>query len=162
MRISTCASLAALLWVATGAASAEPPRGAEPTTATVQGAAQLFLISLASGELSRALDVLDEKVVIYESGAAEHSRAEYAREHLALDAAFLARTKHKHLEHDVQEWGDRGMFLSRYEQSGEKDGKPFVVTGATTMLLHKGDSGWRITHIHWSSHDQERLRCLSN
>lgn len=133
------------------ASAAAGPPGTPPTTDTMQGAAQRFLIALAQGNREMALDVLDEHVTIFENGRAELSREEYAREHLAKDSEFLQSTRHSHLGHEVMDFGDHGVFLTRYRQSGERDGKAFSVLGATTMVLERTPEGWRIVHIHWSS-----------
>lgn len=144
--LATCASL----FCAITAAAAGPP-GQIPTADTMQGAAQRFLIALAQGNREVALEVLDERVTIFENGRAELSREEYAREHLAKDSEFLQSTKHSHLGHEVMDFGDHGVFLTRYRQTGERDGKAFAVLGATTMVLERTADGWRIVHIHWSS-----------
>lgn len=138
------------LFCALASAAAGPP-GAPPTTDTMQGAAQRFLIALAQGDREMALGVLDERVTIFENGRAELSREEYAREHLAKDSEFLQSTRHSHLGHEVMDFGDHGVFLTRYRQSGERDGQAFAVLGATTMVLKHTPDGWRIVHIHWSS-----------
>lgn len=136
--LAACASL----FCAITSAAAGPP-GQIPTADTMQGAAQRFLIALAQGNREVALEVLDERVTIFENGRAELSREEYAREHLAKDSEFLQSTKHSHLGHEVMDFGDHGVFLTRYRQSD--------VLGATTMVLKRTPEGWRIVHIHWSS-----------
>src|SRR5215207_2299136 len=54
-----------------------------------------FSHALAEGDTQRASALLDPNVLIYEGGAAERSREEYAAHHLGADAAFLKSTQYQ-------------------------------------------------------------------
>jgi len=60
------------------------------------------------------------------------------------DRFFTART--------ARVGGDVAWVASESELRVEKDGKATSVASAETMVLRSTASGWKIVHIHWSSH----------
>src|SRR5215213_1641048 len=72
-------------------------QGASLSEGTLEQSALVdrFSHALADGDTQRAGALLDPNVLIYESGAAERSREEYAAHHLGADAAFLKSTQYK-------------------------------------------------------------------
>lgn len=109
-----------------------------------------FFRALASGDSKSASGLLDSKVLIYESGGAERSRAEYESHHLGADAAFLKTATHRMLSRAGDAIGDLAWIAteSRLTTQGVKAAD---LVSTETMVLRKTSQGWRIVHIHWSS-----------
>lgn len=111
-----------------------------------------FFAALSSGDLEQAGAHLDPDVIILESGGAEHSAAEYLGGHAKGDAQFLKGAHHVLLRRTARVTGDVVWVASEGELRLEKDGKPTTIASTETMVLRLGEGGWRIVHIHWSSH----------
>ena len=111
-----------------------------------------FHEALAAGDRSRALELLDPAVVIFEQGGAEVSRDEYASQHLADDIEFSRATSSKVLDQRTQAKAKSAWVLTRSETNGSFRGKDVASRGVETMVLEKRGGAWRIVHIHWSSH----------
>ncbi len=110
-----------------------------------------FHEALASGDRDVVLGLLDLEVRIFESGGVERSRDEYASHHLGADMEFSAATSREIVEQAKGEAGDAGWVLTRSETSGTFREKEIDLLGTETVLLRRGERGWRIVHIHWSS-----------
>ncbi len=118
---------------------------------TPQQTVALFHEALASGDRARVLEVVDPEVVIFESGGAELSRDEYASHHLEADMAFSAATMRTVVEQKEDHAGDTAWVLTRSETQGTFRDKEIDSFGTETVVLRRGEHGWRIVHIHWSS-----------
>ncbi|MEM8962480.1 MAG: nuclear transport factor 2 family protein [Acidobacteriota bacterium] len=116
------------------------------------GTVEAFHRALASDDSARALTLLAEDVVVFESGHAELSREEYEREHLAIDIEFSKTTERAIADRSHRVVGDQAWVLTRAEVSGTFRDRPIHSMLNETMLLHRHDDSWRITHIHWSTH----------
>jgi len=114
-----------------------------------------FHEALASGNRDAVLSLLDPGVVIFEQGGAEMSRDEYASHHLGGDIEFSRVTSRKVVEQRTQGKGKNAWVLTISETSGSFRGKDVSSRNVETMVLERTPSGWRIVHIHWSSHHQE-------
>lgn len=110
-----------------------------------------FHKALVAGDPEAVLRFLDPDVVIFESGGAELSRDEYASHHLGADMEFSAATRRTVVEQKKGEAGDSAWVLTRSETSGTFREKEIDILGAETVLLRRGEHGWRVVHIHWSS-----------
>lgn len=119
-------------------------------TAEPVAVVERFFQLLASGDTRSASGLLDPSVVIFESGGAERSRAEYASHHLGADSQFLKTVKHELLSRTGDARGDLAWVAteSRLTASGKQ---PADLVSTETMVLRKAQGGWRIVHIHWSS-----------
>ena len=109
-----------------------------------------FLQTLASGDTDSANALLDANVLIFESGAAERSRQEYAAHHLGADAAFLKSTQYRVLSRTSGAAGDLAWVATEAHLTSSGS-KPIDLITTETMILRKTVSGWRIVHVHWSS-----------
>jgi ketosteroid isomerase-like protein len=131
---------------------AAPPANAALPASTVEPVATVerFFRALATGDTKSASSLLVPGVLIYESGGAERSRAEYESHHLGADAAFLKSAQHQLMSRTGDALGDLAWVATetRLQKSGEK---PVDVLSTETMVLKKTSDGWRIVHIHWSS-----------
>ena len=94
--------------------------------------------------------MLADDVIIFEGGGIERSAEEYANHHMLSDMKYLAAIESKKLEHQVFISGDMAYSISRSKTSGTYKDKKVDYTGMETMTLKSTDSGWKITHIHWS------------
>ena len=115
-----------------------------------------FHEALASGDRDRVLALLDPGVVIFEQGGAEMSREDYASQHLDEDIEFSRSTSQKVIDQRAHAEGKSAWVLTISETTGSFHGKDVSSRNAETMVLEKTSQGWRIAHIHWSSHHQER------
>ena len=125
-----------------------------------------FQAALRAGDIDRAAAYLDPGVVILESGGAEHSRDEYLAVHAPADAQFLKTVKITPGRRTARIEGDLAWVASLSEFEFEKEGQVAFIASAETMVLRRDAAGWKIVHIHWSSHSREvrrgRLSCLIN
>jgi len=110
-----------------------------------------FQSLLAKGDTQGAAGLLDPAVLIYESGEAEKSRAEYASHHLQADAEFLKGARVRTISRTGDAVGDLAWIATDSELTVQ-GAKPMVVITTETMLLKRAQGSWRIAHIHWSSH----------
>jgi ketosteroid isomerase-like protein len=114
-----------------------------------------FQAALVAGDIGRAAAHLDPRVVILESGGAEHSREEYLAGHAQADSEFLRAATINPGLRTVRVEGSTAWVASESLLELERDGEPVTVGSAETMVLARGAGGWRIVHIHWSSRTEE-------
>jgi ketosteroid isomerase-like protein len=124
------------------------PEAAQAAAATVDR----FFVALSAGDLNRAGAELDPDVIILESGGAERSAAEYLGGHAKSDAEFLKVAQHKLVHRTARISGELAWIASESELHTQKDGKPVTIASTETMVLRSTEAGWKIVHIHWSSH----------
>jgi len=110
-----------------------------------------FHAALATGDESRALSMLAEDAVIYESGHVERSRDEYARHHLKSDMAFARTTSVKTVRQTERTGRDVTLIWQETETTGTSGGQPIHLLGLETAVLEKRHQRWAIVHLHWSS-----------
>lgn len=143
---------ASLLLLANPAAAVEPqidvPEEASAAVATVDR----FSAALSAGDIERAAAELHPQVIILESGGAERSAAEYLGGHAKSDAVFLKTAEHKPGRRTARASGDLVWVASESELVVQRDGKPVTIASTETMVLQSTADGWKIVHIHWSSH----------
>lgn len=117
-------------------------------TATVQS----FREALRAGEGERALAFLAPDVVVFEAGGAELSRDEYATHHLTADMEFSRAVRSETVSRQGGGSPDTAWVLTRYRTKGIFRDKQIDSEETETMVLRDTPAGWRIVHIHWSSH----------
>jgi mono/diheme cytochrome c family protein len=127
-------------------APAELPPDALNAAETVDS----FQRRLAQGDVNGAAQLLDPSVLIFESGEAETSRAEYASHHLKSDAAFLKNAEVRRLSRTGNASGSFAWVATESELK-TSGAKPVDLISTETMVLQRGPEGWRVAHIHWSS-----------
>lgn len=110
-----------------------------------------FHAALTEGKVEAALKLLSEDVLIYESGRAERSKAEYANHHLKADAEFAGATQRKLVKRASWVGTDTAWVTSETETAGTFKGRALSLTGTETMILRRTAGAWKIVHIHWSS-----------
>ena len=114
-----------------------------------------FHKALTDGDTERAMSLLADDVLIYESGYAETSKAEYASHHLEADMAFLKGVKQSVSARAAQASGDVAWVTSQGETTGTFKDKAIDSASTETMVLRLIDRQWKIIHIHWSSADNK-------
>lgn len=148
VHVVTLTSMLAIAGVAAGAAA---PPGPRDTVAA-------FHEALAAGDQQAVLDLMAPEVIIFESGGAEQTRDEYANHHLGADMEFAGETTRKVVGQIDGEDGHTGWVLTRSETSGTFRDKEIKSLSVETVILRRGEKGWRITHIHWSSRAKRASR----
>ncbi len=121
----------------------------------VMDAVDAFHKALADGDSKQALALLADDVLIYESGGAETSKAEYASHHLDADMAFLKGVKQSVSARSAQTSGDVAWVTSQGETTGTYKDKTIDSASTETMILRRSGGQWKIVHIHWSSADNK-------
>ncbi len=151
--------------VATVALSAAPaalahPAGAHRTAgaAALSGpAAQAGLVvdafhaALKAGDTAKAASLMADDALIFEAGFAERSKAEYAAEHLAADAAFERTATETQLRRAGDANADLAWIATEGRVQARSSEKITDRLTTETMILRSTPAGWRIVHVHWSS-----------
>jgi ketosteroid isomerase-like protein len=157
MRISLASALSILL----AAPANSHPNETSPTkivttavTPAARAAADIvdaFHAALGRGDTKAALGFLAEGALIYESGGAERSKAEYASHHLGADAAFAQAVPAKITRRAGEARGDTAWIASEGRTTGTWKGKAVDLVTTETMVLRRIATSWKIVHVHWSS-----------
>lgn len=113
--------------------------------------------AVSASDTARAVSLLHPELVVYEHGHVEGSRDAFAKDHLLADMEFMRNA--------TMERGDRGVHvasgndiawtISPYELRGEYKGKKVHNAGTETLVLVRGEDGWKIRHAHYSGHKIE-------
>ncbi|MEE8426485.1 MAG: DUF2231 domain-containing protein [Woeseiaceae bacterium] len=114
-------------------------------------ALNFFHAALNSGDEQTVMAVLSPDVLIFESGGAERSRAEYASHHMKSDMAFLAQMGHDQIGQAVSEQEDTAWIVTESRIYGRYKDKDIDIVSIETAVLERGEDGWKIVHLHWSS-----------
>ena len=125
-----------------------------PMSSEAQQAAKAvdaFHAKLVSGDGAAAAALLADDALIFESGHAERSRAEYASHHAGADAAYAAAVPSRLTRRNGLVDGDTAWIVSESRATGNYKDKPVDRVTTETMILRNTAEGWRIAHIHWSS-----------
>jgi len=128
----------------TAAASVAVPRG-------VAAVVDSFHAALGRGDAVAAAALLDPNVLIYESGRAERSKAEYAAHHLPADAIFAKAIRRSVTRRSGRADGSSAWVTTEATSKGKYKDKVIDSVGVETMVLKLVNQTWRIVHIHWSS-----------
>jgi ketosteroid isomerase-like protein len=130
--------------------------GASPATLapSARGAAAVvdaFHAALRRGDTNAAAALLADDALIFESGGAERTKAEYAGHHLPADAAFSQVVGLTVSRRAGNANGAMAWIATEGRLSGSYKGKAIDLPTTETMLLRRSGNGWKIVHIHWSS-----------
>lgn len=148
-------------WLATVAALSSVPQAPAPLSLGPKGAThsdsttvvvvvQRFHEALARGDSATVLALLHPDAVILEGGAVEN-REEYRSGHLAADIDYLKSVRMERGPIDVTVIGDAAWARSTSTTERMVQEQVRRGVGAELMVLSKGENGWRIRAIHWSS-----------
>lgn len=149
--IRNVALVAALtLVIANGPAQAEPQHSST-TEAAALAVVDAFHAALNRNDAKAAAAFLDDKVVIYEGGVAEQSKAEYATHHLKADGAFSSKMSETIVRRTDGAAGNFAWVASEGRTSGRYKDRDINLITTETMVLRRTNGTWKIIHIHWSS-----------
>lgn len=159
MRKNACA-LAAALSLAFGSVSAHEPK--RPTAAPQQPAmdastraavatVERFGAALKAGDMATVRNLLDERLIVLESGGAEWSREEYMGHHAIADARFLKTASVTPGQRRAHVHGDTAVVGSVSEIRAGEGAAAKTLLSAETIVLRRDQGAWKIVHIHWSS-----------
>lgn len=123
-----------------------------PEAVDAVAAVERFSDALGAGDLSKASAELDPDVIILESGGAERSRDEYLSGHAKDDADFLKTAMQTLKRRSAQASADLAWVASESAIHTMKGEEMLMLEATETMVLRKSSEGWKIVHIHWSSH----------
>lgn len=158
----------ALAWVlalaAASGAGAHPgeqhPASVAPALpAEARAAAQVvdaFHAALGRGDPAAAEDLLGDTALVFEEGQAEQSKSAYAAGHLAADIAYLKAVREVATDRSGAAAGDLAWIATHWRAQGRFQDKAVDRETTETMVLRRTPQGWRIVHIHWSSHATKR------
>lgn len=121
-------------------------------TTTPAGTVNAFNAALKAGDGEAARSFLDDQVLIYESGYVERSAEEYAGHHMPADMKFVGAMTMEMLAQTETISGDMATVVSEGRTFGTYNDKAYNMMSTGTMVLRRDGGGWKITHIHWSSH----------
>jgi uncharacterized membrane protein/ketosteroid isomerase-like protein len=107
--------------------------------------------AIGTGDIDELRRVLDQNVVIFESGNVESSLAEYESHHMNSDIAFLAAMNVELLSREVIEAGDFATVISRSRMSGQYKNKEIDLVNTETLVIQRRNGEWKVVHVHWSS-----------
>ena len=120
---------------------------ARPAAAEVDN----FHAALKRGDGKAALALLDDKLVVFESGGAELSKAEYQAMHLYADMEFTKAVEEITTRRSGHASGNIAWVETEGRTSGKFRDKDVDRATTETMILKRRGGAWRIVHIHWSS-----------
>jgi ketosteroid isomerase-like protein len=146
--------IAALLSVPPGHLAAQdradPPASPDADAAAVVAVVDAFHAALEGGDGDGALALLAPGARILEGGGVETAE-EYASHHLAADMRFSSAVKRERGPVEVVVRGDVAWAMSTSRAVGTVGEREIDSRGAELVVLSRGDDGWRIEAIHWSS-----------
>jgi ketosteroid isomerase-like protein len=149
-------AIASLLAIAPAVATAQTSQvsgmaAMSPEAQEAAKAVEAFHAALAGGDGAAATALLAADALIFESGHAERSRAEYASHHAGADAAYAAAVPSRLTHRSGFVEAGTAWIVSESSATGKYKDKPVDRVTTETMILRKTAEGWRIVHIHWSS-----------
>ena len=107
--------------------------------------------AVKSGDGAAVKTLLLPDALVFESGGAEASVAEYAAHHLPADMAFLADIAVSVVARRSGGDEDSAWVATRTRMQGSYKGKAIDLDSTETLVLARRDGEWRIAHVHWSS-----------
>lgn len=135
----------------TPSVSAAAPASLSPAARSAAAIVDAFHRSLRDGKPEAAAALLASNALIFESGGAEHGKAEYAEHHLPADAQFSKATTRTILRQSGEASGDMAWIATESRTTGTWKGRSIDGASTETMVLRRMGGAWKITHIHWSS-----------
>jgi ketosteroid isomerase-like protein len=149
-------NLRSALWLSLALLLAPAPALAQSLSPS--GTVDAFHYAMKSGDRRKVLEFMAADVLVFEQGRLEHSRTEYARQHLGEDIRFAATTQLIVSRRSEKITGNTAWITSVYRNRGKYENKPVDLTNDETMVLMRVNGKWRIQHIHWSFDDHAAAR----
>ena len=161
------AVIAATFWVTVllggwvvGSAAAHPAHGSAASLTTrlpkaaesVARTVDAFHAALARGDTNGAAALLAEDATVFEQGEAELSKSAYTASHLAADIAYLREVRESVTGRSGGVTGRLAWIATQGRFHGGFQDRDVDRQTTETMVLRLTTEGWRIAHVHWSSH----------
>lgn len=131
--------------------NAAAPAVSEAEAGSPSAAVDAFAAALRAGDDAKIKSILADDVIIAEEGGAERSLEEYASHHMGADMMFMQGVEATRVKRDEIVSGALASVVTESIAHGAFMGKPVHSRVMETMVLERGEGGWRIRHIHWSS-----------
>jgi uncharacterized membrane protein/ketosteroid isomerase-like protein len=116
-----------------------------------EAVADLLAHAVRDGDEAAVMAILAEDVLIFETGGAERSAAEYQGHHMPSDMAFLAAMEIEQLERKSEMTGDAAWVSTRSRLQGTFRESEVDLYSTESLVMTRIGGQWRVTHIHWSS-----------
>ena len=139
------------VWAQGNPATAAMPSGVSASARGAAATVDAFHHALHRGDTRSAAAMLAEDALIFEEGAAERTKTEYASHHLPADAAFSHGMTSTLTHRRGSSSGEVAWIASEGRTIGTYKGKPVDLLTTETAVLRRMGRGWKIVHIHWSS-----------
>ena len=139
-------------------AHAHDDHGGSPDCAPADGptcAIVAFHAALTGGDEQAVIAALAADVLIFESGGAERSRAEYESHHMVSDMAFLKQMQSSVTRRNETVQGDTAWIVTESRIHGRYKDSDIDLVSIETAVLERGMDGWKIVHLHWSSRERD-------
>ena len=133
---------------------AQVPLAAEGTPLAPTAVAAAYLDAMESGDLDAAEKLFAGDSSIYESGGQEGTWKHYREHHLGpeVDAVASFTISRGESESSRSQDGSMAYVAWPIEYKIElRDDRTIESKGTGTFVLTRGDDGYRIRHLHWSS-----------
>ena len=133
---------------------AQPTARRATLSPAARGAAAIvdrFHAALRRGNSSAAAALLAGDALIFESGGAERTKAEYLEHHLPADSAFSQAVPSTVTRRAGNAGTTLAWIASEGRTTGTYTGKAVDQLTTETMILRRTGKEWKIVHIHWSS-----------
>jgi ketosteroid isomerase-like protein len=143
-------ALALTLLLPAGAAYGQRTDAFKADSAAVAGVVHQFHSALATGDSATVLRLLQDHVVILETGQME-TKQEYRSHHLPADIAFARAVPRESGSVRVDVRGDVAWVSGTNVAKGTYRDRDVNSQTAELMVLERTANGWRIAAIHWSS-----------
>ena len=122
-----------------------------PPSRSAASTVDAFHAALGRGDTRAAAALLSADALIFESGGAERTKAEYSAHHLREDAEFSKAVPSSLTRRTTRVEGSSAWVASEGRTTGTFHGKPLDLVTTETMVLRRAGGAWKIVHIHWSS-----------
>ncbi|MFP3943341.1 MAG: DUF2231 domain-containing protein [Alphaproteobacteria bacterium] len=130
------------------AAEPQPPAAPE----TPEAVADAFHEALATGDEAAVRRLLDPGVMVFEGGRTEASLSDYAAHHMGADMKFMDSVEESvKISRNAGMAGDTAWVATERALTGRFEGKDMTLRSQETLGLRRGEQGWRVVHVHWSS-----------
>jgi ketosteroid isomerase-like protein len=130
---------------------ANAPAPLSPAARAAATTVDAFHAALHRGDTRAAAALLADDALIFESGGAERSKAEYAAHHLGADAEFSKAVTSSVTRRAGASDGTLAWIATEGRTSGSFKGRLLDESTTETMVLRRIGRTWKIVHIHWSS-----------
>ncbi|MFD3263869.1 YybH family protein [Phenylobacterium ferrooxidans] len=111
-----------------------------------------FHAALKAGDGDGATALMSDDALVFEAGGAERSKAAYTAEHLAADIKFERDASASIRQRVGAAAGGIAWIATEGRVQGHSGDKVLDRLTTETMVLRRTPAGWRIVHVHWSSH----------